>query len=91
MEKIPTAEELFEKRNPQDGTLPPWAKTLMIEFAKLHTQAALKAASEKARVSFEKRTRTYTAINKRFVVNGGDVYTIDKHTILKSYPVENII
>ncbi len=63
---------------------------LMIEFAKLHVEAALKAASENACVLFEKRTKTYSEYNKRFVVNGGDVYTVAKYNILKAYPQENI-
>jgi len=44
--KIPTAAELFEKRNPQDGKLPQWAKDLMIEFTKLHVQKALQSAED---------------------------------------------
>lgn len=46
MNKIPTAEKLFEQKNPQDGILPEWAKDLMIEFAKLHVRKALQAASK---------------------------------------------
>lgn len=51
MKLIPTAEELFVKCNPQDGTLPQWAKDLMIEFAKLHVKAALEVAQKDAQIT----------------------------------------
>ncbi len=56
------------------------AKTAMIEFAKLHVEAALKAASEKAEIKYIEPDGCAT----------GDYYDIDKDSILNSYPLENI-
>jgi hypothetical protein len=78
---VPTPEKLFEEISSGDLS---WCKDLKqvgIEtakkFAKLHVEAALKAACEKATCS---------------VVPGsnGYVQTVDKNSILNSYPIENI-
>ena len=75
MEKIPTAEE-FAKENHSMKTYPvDW--NVMIEFAKLHVEAALKEASEKADVIFEGAGHS------------ADAY-VDKKSILNSYPLTNI-
>jgi len=50
----------------------------MIEFAKLHTEAALKSASEKASTSYSEEPLL------------GEVYNINKESILNAYPLENI-
>ncbi len=52
----------------------------MIEFAKLHVEAALKAVSEKADVEYIEPDGCAT----------GDYYEIDKDSILNSYPLANI-
>ena len=74
MNKIPTAEEYL---NSKVGTRSAWITEMMIEFAKLHVEAALKAASKNADVK---------------LVSGvmDDYRVIDEDTILKSYPLENI-
>ena len=41
-----TISKLFEKKYPQDGTIPEWAKELAIEYAKYHVGEALKVADE---------------------------------------------
>jgi|694.fasta_scaffold06104_22 hypothetical protein len=69
MEKIPTAEEFIKEAqsNPSKG----WtARKLMIEFAKLHVEAALKAAAENVQTNY-----FYTEDDP-----------IDKDSILNSYP-----
>ena len=48
MEKIPTAEE-FKRMHPKYVTSEVSVETLMIEFAKLHVEAALKEASKKSK------------------------------------------
>ena len=87
-----TAEEIILKqgvtRSPISGIetyLKGNAKSAMIEFAKLHVEAALKAASEKA--------KTF----KNDEVMGGDgrylrhgYIDVDKESILSAYPLENI-
>ena len=54
---------------------------VMIEFAKMHVEAALKDASEKAKITYE------------YDGNTGSEYCyeyIDKNSILNSYPLDNI-
>ena len=80
MEKIPTAEEFFDSSNLRvsyDTEYQYCKRAVMekaIEFAKLHVEAALKAASEKAVCSE--------------YMEG--IYTVRKSSILNSYPPENI-
>jgi len=75
MNKISTAEETYTKItgciiNHKD------VKDAMIEFAKLHVEAALKEASENAEQKWIKFTE--------------NDYEIDKDSILNAYPLENI-
>ena len=83
MGKIPTAEEflgknidyVLEKDCKED------VKQAMIEFAKLHVEAALKEASEKARTK------------DIWEGNTGSEYcdtVIDTDSIINCYPLENI-
>lgn len=51
---------------------------LMIEFAKLHVEAALKAAAEKGQVDFEPEDYD------------GSTAHINKESILSAYPLTNI-
>lgn len=81
MSKIPTAEEFFiSKLNPNaTGGLykieTDYAIKLGIEFAKLHVEAALKAAAENAiAIPSEEDIEEY----------------VDKNSILNAYPLENI-
>jgi hypothetical protein len=78
MEKIPTAEELFETEySIMDAEYPEMAahvRRKVIEFAKLHVEAALKAASKNAGYHGD------TSIG----------FAIDTETILTAYPLENI-
>jgi hypothetical protein len=72
---IPTAEDFFAEHCVEmDSTV---AKQ-MIEFAKLHVQAALKAADDNADV---------TAVD---VCMSGVIWGVDSDTILNAYPLENI-
>ena len=85
MEKIPTAEEflgknidyVLEKDCKED------VKQAMIEFAKLHVEAALKAASEKAKITERKKVIDNTGGYVR-------IPTIYKKHILNAYSLENI-
>lgn len=70
---IPTAEEFAKKHHPMKTYPADWK--MMIEFAKLHVEAALKKASEDAHT----RDVPYT-----------DDIEVDKDSILKSYPLDNI-
>lgn len=81
--KIPTAEGLFDKLYSQDGDCPEWAKRLAIEFAKLHTNAALEAAADLCIIDEIKREEPYC---KRPYWE----YTVNKDSIINAYP-ENLI
>jgi hypothetical protein len=78
---IPTAQEFLIKGKYKDrfGRLlmyAPEAQTALIEFAKLHVEEALKAASENAEV----------------ICDSSDIFqSIDKDSILNSYPLTVII
>jgi len=93
MEKIPTVKDLIDKidedfyakhsyclsiSNPEL-----FAKTVAIEFAKLHVEAALKEASENA---------TVTPIDHEEISEGSfrPIWGVDDDSILNSYPLKNI-
>jgi hypothetical protein len=84
MKDIPTAEEFIEK-NVTDTciVLPEW----LIEFAKLHVQAALKAASEKVYHNID-----IDWVDKYDYSAGHNGLTgsIDIDSILNAYPIENV-
>ena len=84
MSKIPTVEEFFKKYS--DNTFLSEGyyeylvekdsfKEALIEFAKLHVQAALKEASKKAQV---------------YADEGGYSEFVDEDSILNAYPLTNI-
>ena len=83
MKKIPTADEFLEKNIdydlPQDCYND--VERAMIEFAKLHVEAALKEASQKA------ETKEDVAI---FAEGTFTTRIIDRDSILNSYSLENI-
>ena len=81
---IPTAEEVFNNfvdfkicslKEYTSKILTNDTKLAMIEFAKLHVQAALKEAAEKALV---------------YADEGGYSEFVDESSILNAYPLENI-
>lgn len=79
--KIPTANELFEQYHGFEADSSSRdIISLMVEFAKLHVEAALKEASEKV---------SLTDFAYEFLQEGA-ADAIDKETILNSYPLENI-
>ena len=81
--KIPTAEEFLKREDlPTDILSGDDINYAMIEFAKLHVEAALKAADEKAEVE----EIWDNPINPSMGIS----YGVDKDSILNSYPLENI-
>ena len=86
MEKLPTPDEFLK-----DNKYPPYTengglgthyvKDAMILFAKLHVEAALKEASEKA------KTKEDIAI---FAEGTFETQIVDKDSILNAYPLTNI-
>jgi hypothetical protein len=75
MEKIPTAREFYDKHDSDDCVV------MMIDFAKMHVEAALKKASENAKIRYDYSGNTGSEYCDEFV---------DKDSILNSYPSENI-
>ena len=78
---VPTARELFYKMTDENDEIT--STEMMIEFAKIHVEAALKEASKKAKITERKVTLDNTGGYVR-------VPTIYKRYILNSYPLENI-
>ena len=84
MEKIPTAEEILKETDSyshiDDGGdkvfYSGFVESLMIEFAKLHVDAALKEAVNNAEL--------------KHVMYTENDYCIDENSILKSYPLDKI-
>ena len=77
-EKIPTVNEFWMGKT---GNTPNQEEfTAMFEFARVHVEAALKAASEKVKL---------TDFAYEFLQEGA-YDAIDKDTILNAYPLDNI-
>lgn len=74
MEKIPTILE-FIQNNPTYNRA-----ELATEFAKLHVQAALQTAAEKADIE----------VWLDYQGENGSSYIVDRQSILLAYPLENI-
>ncbi len=87
---IPTAEEFLKKEElvtyikGQKAWLSN-VKSYMIEFAKLHVEAALKIASEKATTTVHKHIHDKDEIDGYILIE-----IINKDSILNAYPLENI-
>ena len=73
MNTIPTAKELFDKMISENDEVT--STEMMIEFAKMHVEAALKTAANEATTKFIKFT---------------DDEEVDKDSILTAYPLTNI-
>lgn len=73
--KLPTAKE-FLKENAPCST-----EGFMIEFASMHVKAALKEASEKAKIKYEYSGNTGSEYCDEYV---------DRNSILNAYPPERI-
>lgn len=83
MNNIPTAKEFL---NSKPGVFSDPTADWMIEFAKLHVEAALKEASEEATINKNKGEVTARTFGN--VING--TYSINQQSILNSYPLSNI-
>ena len=79
--KIPTAEEFvanYKKQKYAKNEAPEFIEN-MIEFARLHVQAALEKASKEVKLEY------MTLSNDM-----GYSYMINKNSILNAYPINNI-
>lgn len=92
MSNLPTAEELFIQLGfmPKENQLGYDIKAAMIEFAKLHVEAALKAASENGKIILDKDwVRKEQTIHPNQLV-GPVTIKVYSESILNAYPLENI-
>jgi hypothetical protein len=76
MNTIPTAEEVWFKNT--GNNINQMEYSAMIEFAKLHVEAALKAAYNNSE-----------CVNKA-KFSGDQNWQVDENSILNSYPLDNI-
>ena len=100
MEQIKTAEEFIKENTPQHhlGDLkipcyyPPAIQKMMIEFAKLHVEAALKAAYTNSKIIGTWGKEDWEGINiaTRDEYGGWIDVEISEKSILNSYPLDNI-
>jgi len=81
MEKLPTTDDVMNVYFLVDNEEAELIKSAMIEFAKMHVEAALKAASEKSE-AFVRTNGEWTSSKVTASVN--------KESILNSYPLEKI-
>jgi hypothetical protein len=93
MEKIPTAEEILSKKFSElksYSLLHHLIKDCMIEFAKLHVEQALKEASESRCIKMHDKIWFAQSLEPGTKILDRVNITVDKDSILNSYPIENI-
>jgi hypothetical protein len=99
MEKLLTAEEFLKSKDYNitddgelyDGLLINNVLKDMIEFTKLHVEAALKAANEKATILEDGKDIGNRYFWDDYNTSNKDIeYEINKDSILNAYPLDNI-
>jgi len=85
MSKILTVKELYKSKFDRNDDV----YSVMIEFAKLHVDAALKEASEKANLYLHNSGWKHSSDIKTVKCHNYDA-SINKDSILNAYPLENI-
>ena len=94
MSKIPTAKLILtgkETYEPEYSTVSKYdALEAMIEFAKLHVEAALKEASENCKFKIQSHFNNNEEINNSIEDCIGNLNVIDKNSILNAYPLNLI-
>jgi hypothetical protein len=91
MNELPTAEEFFkEKYGINDRISTSNATLLAIEFAKLHVEAALKSASEKAYVEYVDLTDNEIFDYTDVITDDNVGANVNSNSILNAYPLANI-
>ena len=82
---IQTAEEFWNKQSPMMNI-----PNAMIEFAKLHVEAALKAASESRCINMYDKTWFAQSLEPSTKILDRVNITVYKDSILNAYPLNNI-
>ena len=97
MSKIPTSKEILDKHKylvrveTDNSLIEDPVPRAMIEFAKLHVQAALEAATANAEADFEPMNwLAEQHCNTPFIQGEDYEIGISRQSILQSYPLENI-
>ena len=88
MSNLPTAEEWLKHFEENAYPNTPISEC-MIEFAKLHVEAALKAASENITVMAKNYNGPWK-VDFPYTIDDYTDLHIDKDSILNAYPLENI-
>lgn len=86
MEKIPTAEE-FARKYKDDQSQYKSLTEYFQDFAKLHVKAALEAGANKANIT---RQHDGASLGQCIIDKEHRAVGIDRTSILKAYPLENI-
>ena len=91
MAEILTAEEFLESQHETVPNIEFDIRQVMIEFARMHVEQALKEASDKATLLTDGEDSRIS----RYVVSDGNHYSeteidVNKDSILNSYPLSNI-
>jgi len=91
--QIPTAEEFYINLGfmPKHHQLGYDIKTAMVEFAKLHVEAALKEAGESRCINMFGQTWFAQSLEPGTKVLERVNITVDKDAILNAYPLDSII
>ena len=93
-QSIPTAEEIFEKYSKRASRIQEMHfDEMLIEFAKIHVEAALKEAAQKASLLEDNKK----VASPRYIIEDSNnnnynqtEIDIDKDSILDAYPLTNI-
>jgi hypothetical protein len=88
MENTLTAKELFDKMVNENDEIT--STDMMIEFAKLHVEQALKAASESRCINMYDKTWFAQSLEPGTKILDRVNITVDKDSILNSYLLTNI-
>jgi hypothetical protein len=86
---IPTAEEFLDAKSDYMYS-PTTTIDIMIEFAKLHVEAALKEASESRCIKMLEKTWYEYSLEPDTTILARINITVNKDSILNSYPLTNI-
>lgn len=84
--KYPTAKEVFDKMLEENDECT--STEMMIAFAKIHVEKALIKAYDNANILIDdkEKAKLYSCI----IDGKRKVFSIDKHSIKNSYPLNNI-
>lgn len=91
MKNLLTSKEFIDQ-NWNGKPLHPKVKKIMIEFARLHVERALKAASENVELNEDTHSEYQGSLGDEngFLYKDVTTYSVNINSILNSYPLEKI-